>query len=109
MSSKRANALVVTLLVAVGISLLAAAASYARAAANRQETADRMRKLGQAMHSCNDAHGRLPPAYDAFADIRYPASLHVHLLPYLEGAALYQSYLHKGQGESDASFVGFQS
>jgi hypothetical protein len=109
MSSKRANALVVILLVAVGISLLAAAVSHVRAAANRQETADRMRILGQAMLSCNDAHGRLPPAYDAFADIRYPASLHVHLLRYLEEDALYQSYLHKGKGGSDASFAGFQS
>src|SRR5262249_17919088 len=109
MSSKRANALVVIVRVAVGLTLLAAPDSHARAAANRQETADRMRKLGQAMLSCNDAHGRLPPAYDAFADIRYPASLHVHLLRYLEGDALYQSYLHKGQGESDARFARFQS
>jgi hypothetical protein len=109
MSSKRANALVVTLLVAVGISLLAAAASQVRAAANRQVTEDRMRKLVQAMISCNDARGRLPPAYDAFADIHYPASLHVHLLPYLEGDALYESCLDKGKGGSEASFAGFQS
>src|SRR6266566_2352257 len=98
MSSKRGTTVVVILLVAVGTGLLAAGVCRVRAAANNRETENRMGKLGVAMYACNDARKCLPPAYDAFGDITFPASVHVHLLPFLEQDALYRSLVQKGEG-----------
>lgn len=109
MTSKRANVLVVILLAAVGIALLIPAIRHVRAQANGQETVNRMKKLALAVYTCNDVHKFLPPAYDAFADITYPASLHVHLLRFIEQDAVYKSFLQNGQGKTDASVAGFHS
>jgi hypothetical protein len=88
MSAKRGNVLVLALLVLVGIGLLGAAVAHARAQANGRETEERMKKLALAMHACSDAHSCfLPPAFDSFADSSSPASVHAHLLPYLEQRA----------------------
>lgn len=109
MSSKRAGVLVLVLLAAVGTALLIPAVHPLRDRANRQETIDRMKTLAVAMHSCNDARRFLPPAYDSFADIKYPASVHVHLLPYLEQDSLYKSFLQEGKGKTDASVASFHA
>jgi hypothetical protein len=50
------------------------------------------------IHSCNDMHRRLPPAFDSFGKLTNPASLHVHLLPFLEEETLYKSFLSQGKG-----------
>lgn len=109
MSAKRASTMVVILLVAVGTGLLAAGVCHVRAAANSRETENRMRKLGLAVHACNEMHKYLPPAYDAFGGITYPASVHVHLLPFLEQDALHRSFVEQGKGSVDASLACFQS
>ena len=52
---------------------------------------------------------RLPPAYDFFADISYPATVHVHLLPYLEDGSVHQTFWKSGEGQTDAVIASFRS
>jgi hypothetical protein len=109
MSAKRAGAVVWSLLVVVAIGLLIPAIALVRAQADARDTKDNMKKLALALHACNDAHGCLPPAYDAFAGLQYPASVHVHLLPFIEQQALYESCLPTGRVKADAVIAGFHS
>jgi hypothetical protein len=101
--------LVATFLTAAVLGLLIPAVGHARAKASTRESSHKMRKLAQALLSCHDAHGCLPPAYDAFAGIDYPASVHVHLLPFIGEESLYQSYLQKGKSKTDAFVDAFHS
>ena len=57
-----------------------------------------MRAMILALRACNDKHKSLPPAFDRFAGISYPVSVHVHLLPFLEEEQLYKSFLVQGRG-----------
>jgi hypothetical protein len=108
MTSKRANVLVVILIVGVGIGLLIPAIGHLRAAANGRQTMERMQKLALALHACNEEQKLLPPAFDSFRDIRWPASLHVHLLRFLGEDAAYRSYV-EGEGNSHAALPVFHS
>lgn len=49
-----------------------------------------------ACHSSNDVYKRLPAAFDNFKGA-FAATVHVHLLPFLEYDALYQTYLQAGK------------
>lgn len=108
MSSKRTGVLVLILLAGLGIGPFILAIVHLRARADEQATLVRIKKLALALHACNDIHKSLPPAYDTFTGITYPASLHVHMLPFLDQGAVYQSFFQKGQGITDASVTTFQ-
>lgn len=84
MASKNVNTLVVLLMASLGTVVLVPMLHYLRERAFNEETANRIKALVVAVHSCNDVHKYLPPAYDAFASIREPASIHVHLTPFLD-------------------------
>jgi hypothetical protein len=104
MSAKRGNALVLMLLCFVGTGLLGAAVCHGQAHANTRRTEERIKKLALAMHAFSAAHsGVLPPAFDVFGDSSYPASTHVHLLPYLERDATGGAGLACFQSPSDRS------
>jgi len=71
-----------------------------------------IKHLALANHSCNDVHRRLPPAFDKFDKILFPASVHVHLMPYIEQDKLYnvilQSNGQRGTSEVVITFLGEQ-
>ncbi len=88
--------LVVIAIIAVLIGLLVPAVQKVRQAAARVQDANNLKQLGIAVHACNDACGRLPPAYCNFPNpagaLGPPAglgTLQYFLLPYLEQDALY--------------------
>jgi hypothetical protein len=109
MSSKRASAAVWALFAVIAIGLLIPVIGRARAQSNSVDSTARLKRLALAMHACNDAHGCLPPAYDAFAALRQPASVHVHLLPFIGEEALYQSFVVAGKVTPDARIDAFHA
>jgi hypothetical protein len=67
--------------------------------ASRTLTNNNLKQLVLACHSFHDVHKKLPPAFDKSGQMDFPASLHVHLLPYIEQDNLYKIYLdQKGKG-----------
>jgi len=78
----------------------------------RTQTNNNLKQLSLACHSANDVFKRLPPAFDQFGQMRFPASVHVHLLPYIEQDNLYKRYLGaegKGLIATDAIIPTFLS
>src|SRR5262249_23406889 len=49
-----------------------------------------LQQLTLAASNFNWAFKKLPPAFDKFGKITFPASVHVHLMPFLEQDGLYQ-------------------
>jgi hypothetical protein len=59
-----------------------------------------------ALHNCNDANRRLPPAYGKALGFKINASLHVYLLPYLEQGPLYLQYFKdEGKDKRDMATI----
>ena len=74
------------------VALLLPAVGAAREAARRSQSTNNMKQIGLALHNYIDTHGELPPAVvkDEKGNPLY--SGRVLLLPYLEQAALYNSF-----------------
>ena len=92
--------LVVIAIIAILIGLLLPAVQKVREAAARISDANNLKQMSLALHSCNDANGKLPPAVGYFpgtnaANGGGPPSPHGTLLymilPYMEGGNLYNS------------------
>jgi type II secretory pathway pseudopilin PulG len=86
--------LVEALVVLVGITLLLGivlpAVYSAQGLAANQRTVNQLKQLGLAVLNCADTYRqKLPPAYDKFAAMPDPMSVHVYLLPFLEQGAFY--------------------
>jgi type II secretory pathway pseudopilin PulG len=77
---------VFTILLLIG--LLVPAVQKVREVAARTQTHNHLMQLALAVHAVNDATGQLPPPTGKFG--RLNATLHVHLLPYIEQDNLYQ-------------------
>jgi len=68
----------------------------------RSQTNNNLKQLCLATHSCQDVWKRLPPAFHTFGQMNFPASIHVHLMPFIEQDNLYQAYLgQEGKGHWD--------
>src|SRR6266403_594311 len=80
--------LFVVAIIAILISLLVPAVQKVREAAARTQTHNQLMQLSLALHSVNDATGQLPPPTGKFGQVH--ATLHVHLLPYIEQDNLYR-------------------
>jgi hypothetical protein len=109
MISRRSEVLVIILLIGVAVPLLTPVLGHMKLQAARAETMYRIKKLALGLHDCNDKYKYLPPACDVFGQIKYAAPLHVHLLPFIEQHALYETFLQPGKGKADAPVAGFHA
>ena len=92
--------IVVLALAAILLGLILPAVHSAQFGAGKQQTINNLKNLAIACHNCNDTYGKLPPAFDKFGGLDFPASVHMHLLPYLEQNALYNAFRqNKGKEE----------
>jgi hypothetical protein len=97
--------IVILAIIAILLALLLPAVQRVREAATRTESINDMKQICLALHNTNDVYRRMPPAYSAFGNIQFPASLHVHILPFIEQEPLFRQYTtQKGGGNTkDAS------
>jgi hypothetical protein len=109
MNPQRANVVLVILLIGLGIALFIPAILGHRAADARTQTNNNLKQMALALHSANDRYRVLPPAFDRYGEVSYPASIHVHLLPYIEQESLYKTFLKEGGGEVNAEVAPYHS
>jgi prepilin-type N-terminal cleavage/methylation domain-containing protein len=86
--------LVVIAIIAILIALLLPAVQRVRDAAARTQTVSNLKQLTLATHNCNDTFKRLPPATGAFGQAQFQATVHFHLLPFVEQNNLYTAILN---------------
>lgn len=92
--------LVVIAIIAILIALLLPAVQKVREAAGRTQTMNCLKQIGLAVHNFHDTYSKMPPAFESVANS--PAgSIHVHLLPYIEQAAVYNLFL---KGDTDKAY-----
>lgn len=94
--------LVILAILAFLLAFLLPAVQKVRQAAGRAQTMNNLKQIGIALHNYHDTNKRLPPAFDKDGQLQTAQSVHVHLLPYLEQAALYQAL---AQGKNRAAEV----
>lgn len=76
---------------AVMFALLLPAVTQAREAARRTQTRNTLKQIGLAMHNYHDVHGNFP-ARANFKKEKPLLSWRVHILPFIDGADLYQQF-----------------
>ncbi len=109
--------LVVIAIIAILVALLLPAVQQAREAARRSSCKNNLKQLGIAMHNYHDTHTVLPPLSNQGLGTNAASvySWTIHILPYIEQSALYDSINAQGKGTglpeafSAWTFVGQQS
>jgi hypothetical protein len=76
---------------AVGVALLLPAVQQAREAARRTQARNNLKQIGLAMHNFHDVYRHFP-ARSGRPDGKGSLSWRVHLLPYVDAAALYDQF-----------------
>jgi len=64
----------------------------ARQAARRTQGANNLKMIGLAMHNYHDSYRAFPAGYNADKDGKALLSWRVHILPFIEGAELYEQF-----------------
>jgi competence protein ComGC len=91
---------IVFILIGLVLVVLKSRKDNSRIEDGRAEGWMKLKYLALACHNINHVYKKLPPAFDQYGQMRFPASVHVHLLPYIEGDNLYKMFLeHKEDGE----------
>ncbi len=78
--------------VAVGVALLLPAVQQAREAARRSQAKNNLKQIGLAMHNYHDLNKAFPPAANVDKKDKKLLSWRVHILPYIDQAALYNQF-----------------
>lgn len=76
----------------VVVAALLPAVSAARDAARRAAGANNLKQIGLAMHNFHDSYGGFPAAYSTDKNGKPLLSWRVHILPFVEGQALYRQF-----------------
>ncbi len=71
--------------------------------AKAQKTKNNLKRLALAMHNYHDVHQHFPPAVVMGPDGKTPHSWRVELLPFLEGASLFEGYRMNEPWDSPAN------
>src|ERR1700730_14645044 len=82
---------VVIFIAAVLLGLVLPAVRSAQVAGEDKQTENNLKQMCLSIHACQDTHRRLPPAFDKFTQIKYPTSVHVHLMPFIEADKVYRT------------------
>jgi len=69
---------------------------------SRTTIMNHIKQMALACHAFHDVYKQLPPAFDKFGPMKFPASIHVHLLPYIEQDNLYKKILQDGVVDGNA-------
>ena len=94
--------LVVFILIGMVLAALRMQRNYDEShSSTRHYTANNLKQLSMACHLVQDVLKRLPPAFDTFEQMNFPASVHVHLLPYIEQDNLYKRFLEQKENIAD--------
>src|SRR5262245_61728169 len=88
----RVDAIVLIVICAFALTFLVSCARRVRTPSMRTQSANNMRVVITALHSYHDVYKRFPPAFDKAADLNFPATLHVYLLPFVEQEILYRQF-----------------
>ena len=92
--------LVILAILAILLALLIPAVQKVREAAARTQMMNNLKQIGLAMHNVNDVYKKLPPATGTLGEMQNQ-TMSVHLLPFIEQAALYQQILNNKKTPTD--------
>ncbi len=95
--------LVVIAIIAILVALLLPAVQQAREAARRTQCKNNLKQIGLGMHNYESQYGMLPPGMGSFGCCW--GTWLVNVLPFVEQAAVFQSY--QNLGGSDASGIRY--
>jgi type II secretory pathway pseudopilin PulG len=99
--------LVVIAIIAILIALLLPAVQQAREAARRSQCKNNLKQIGLALHNYESSFGTFPiGARDQVSPMSYGPSWWVGLLPYIDQAALYNSFNMDGQNNGEPNEPG---
>lgn len=99
--------LVILAIIAILLALLLPAIQKVRESAARAQSMNNLKQIALALHSYHDVARQLPPAYDRAKAVT--GSVFVHILPYIEQAALYQTFQENSFDASRVRIVTYMS
>lgn len=107
--------LVVIAIIAILIALLVPAVQKVREAAARTQCANNLKQVALAMHSCHDAHKRLPPLLGVYPQTgNHPqysyswGNQFYHILPFIEQNNLYQASYDATNPDGNGAAAGYR-
>ena len=109
---------VVIFIAAVLLGLLIPAVRSAQLKGEDRQTVNNLKQVVLAMHGHQDAYKYLPPAFDKYQTpniakagkgLKHPVSVHVYLLPFIEEAKLFRTFIGEEKGDEKAKVAVYIS